>query len=162
RRRGRGDHTPRQACGRAEADSETGTSCNGARPGLAGSASGSQALEGARRRNVGEQNARRGRAVSVYLDATALAALSPHDPFSPRAGVFLRRAESILIVSDFAAAEFASAIARQVRTRDIARRDARIAFSAFDTWIARVAQRVEIGPPDVTAAEAFLRRLDLN
>lgn len=100
--------------------------------------------------------------MSVYLDASVLVALFTEDRFSRRADVFLRRAESILIVSDFAAAEFASAIARQVRTRDIARRDARIAFSAFDTWIARVAQRVEIGPPDVTAAEAFLRRLDLN
>jgi uncharacterized protein len=100
--------------------------------------------------------------VSVYLDASVLMALFTEDPFSRRADGFLRRTASILIVSDFAAAEFASAIARQVRTRDIARRNARIAFSAFDTWMARVAQRVEIGPPDVTAAEAFLRRLDLN
>jgi uncharacterized protein len=67
-----------------------------------------------------------------------------------------------LVVSDFAAAEFASVIARHVRTKDIARREARIAFSTFDAWTARVAQRVDIGPPDIKAAEAFLRRLDLK
>jgi predicted nucleic acid-binding protein len=100
--------------------------------------------------------------VSVYLDASVLVALFTNDPFTPRADGFLRENASVLLVSDFAAAEFASVIARHVRTREIARRDARIAFSTFDAWTARVAQRVEIGAADVKAAEAFLRRLDLK
>jgi predicted nucleic acid-binding protein len=100
--------------------------------------------------------------VSVYLDASVLVALFTEDPFTSRAESFLRSFESILVVSDFAAAEFASAIAREVRTRDMTHREARIAFSGFDTWMVRVAQRVEIGPPDVKAAEAILRRLDLK
>ena len=39
----------------------------------------------------------------------------------------------VLIVSDFAAAEFSSVIARHVQTKDIKKDDARIAFSNFDT-----------------------------
>ena len=74
----------------------------------------------------------------------------------------MRANASVLIVSDFAAAEFASVIARHVRTRDITPDNARIAFSTFDAWTARATQRVEISAADVTAAEAFLRRLDLT
>jgi len=100
--------------------------------------------------------------VSVYLDASVLVPLFTYDPFSSRAENVLRSLASILVVSDFAAAEFASVIARQVRIRDMTRHNARIAFSAFDSWAARTAQRVEIEPLDVQAAEAFVRRLDLN
>jgi uncharacterized protein len=100
-------------------------------------------------------------AVSVYLDASVLVALFTEDPFTSRAESFLRNSESIVAISDFAAAEFASAIARQVRTRDMTRREARVAFSGMDSWTAHVARHVEIGPPDVKTAEALLRRLDL-
>jgi hypothetical protein len=43
----------------------------------------------------------------------------------------------VLIVSDFAAAEFASAVARRVRTGDITSDEACRDFSAFDMWTAR-------------------------
>jgi predicted nucleic acid-binding protein len=100
--------------------------------------------------------------VSVYLDASVLVALFTDDPFTHRADRFLRTNASVLIVSYFAAAEFASAVARHVRTSDIGLEDARIAFSTFDAWTARVTQRVESTAADVAAATAFLRRLDLR
>jgi uncharacterized protein len=100
--------------------------------------------------------------VSVYLDASVLVALFTDDPFTLRADTFLRANAWVLIVSDYAAAEFASVIARHVRTRDITPKNARIAFSTFDAWTARATQRTEIRAADVTAAEAFLRRLDLT
>jgi uncharacterized protein len=100
--------------------------------------------------------------VSVYLDASILVALFTDDPFTARADNFLRTNALVLIVSDFAAAEFASVIARHVRTKEITPHDARIAFSIFDTWTARATQRVQIGAADITAAEAFLRRLDIS
>jgi predicted nucleic acid-binding protein len=100
--------------------------------------------------------------VSVYLDASVLVALFTDDPLTLRADSFLRANSSVLIISDFAAAEFASVIARHVRTGDITPEDARIAFSTFDAWTARSAQRTEIKAADITAAEAFLRRLDLT
>jgi uncharacterized protein len=67
-----------------------------------------------------------------------------------------------LIVSDFAAAEFASAMARRVRTGGITPDEARLAFSTFDAWAARATRREQTKAADVSAAEAFLRRLDLN
>ncbi|HYS89021.1 MAG: type II toxin-antitoxin system VapC family toxin [Alphaproteobacteria bacterium] len=100
--------------------------------------------------------------MSLYLDASVLVALFTDDPFTRRADSFLRENASVLMVSDFAAAEFASALGRQVRTKEIAQRQARIALATFDSWTARIARRVEIGPADVKAAEAFLRRLDLK
>ncbi len=41
-------------------------------------------------------------------------------------------------------------------------RQARITLAGFDTWLARMADRVEISPADVAVATAFLRRLDLT
>jgi len=92
--------------------------------------------------------------LSLYLDASVLVALFTDDPFTRRADSFLRENASVLMVSDFAAAEFASALGRQVRTKEIAQRQARIALATFDSWTARIARRVEIGPADVKAAEA--------
>ena len=98
----------------------------------------------------------------IYLDASVLVALFTDDPFAPQADRFLRENASVLMVSDFAAAEFAAVIGRHVRAKDITEREARIAFGTFDSWVARVAQHVEIGPSDVKAAESILRRLDLK
>jgi predicted nucleic acid-binding protein len=97
----------------------------------------------------------------VYLDASVLVAFFTDDHFTLRADAFLDGYEDVLIISDFAAAEFASVIARQVRTKEFSAGSARDAFSSFDSWIARAAQPVEFGPLDVRTAEAFLRRLDL-
>jgi predicted nucleic acid-binding protein len=97
-----------------------------------------------------------------YLDASILVALLSVEPFSERADRFVRANPTGLIVSDFAAAEFASAIARRVRMRDVTIAEARVDLSGFDTWVARAAQRVVINPADVAAATTFLRRLDLT
>jgi uncharacterized protein len=100
--------------------------------------------------------------VSVYLDASVLVALFTNDPLTTRADQFLRANVPVLLVSDFAAAEFASALARRVRTGELIADEARAAFSNFDAWISRATQRVEICPADVSTAQAFLRRLDLT
>jgi predicted nucleic acid-binding protein len=100
--------------------------------------------------------------VSVYLDASVLVALLMVDALTARVDAFLRANMPVLIVSDFAAAEFASAIARRVRTGDITADDARRGFSAFDVWTSRATLREETITADVRAAEGFLRRLDLG
>lgn len=99
--------------------------------------------------------------VSWYLDASILVALLTPEPSSSRADDFLRENPALLIVSNLAAAEFASAIARRVRTREIALDDARSDLADLDIWLARSAQWVEISAADVALATAFLRRLDL-
>jgi uncharacterized protein len=99
--------------------------------------------------------------VSVYLDASVLVALFTNDPLTTRADSFLRAKPSVLIVSDFAAAEFSSVIARHVRTKGITKNDARIVFSNFDAWTELTTQRALINAADIIAAEVLLRRLDL-
>ena len=100
--------------------------------------------------------------MNVYLDASVLVALLMVDALTARADAFFRESTPVPIVSDFAATEFASAVARRIRTGDVSVDEARRAFSAFDLWTARVALREETMSADIRAAETFLRRLDLT
>lgn len=74
------------------------------------------------------------RNAEVYVDASVLVALLANDPLTGCADAFLRTKTPVLVVSDFAAAEFASAIARRVRTGEITPDEGRGGFSAFDAW----------------------------
>ena len=100
--------------------------------------------------------------MSVYLDASVLVALFANDSLSDRADSYLRLHPDVLVVSDFAAAEFASALARRVRMGLLTADEARTAFSTFDAWTARECTPVQIIAADVAGAAAFLRRLDLS
>lgn len=97
----------------------------------------------------------------IYLDASFLVALFKPEAVSERADDFIRQNPTDLIVSDFAAAEFASAAGRWVRRGELDLAGARAALGSFDVWIARTAQHIETNPADVAVATAFLRRLDL-
>ena len=99
--------------------------------------------------------------MSVYYDASVLVPLFMQEAFTARAESFLRLRPHIVTVSDFTAAEFASALARRVRTGELLPERARSAFVAFDAWTPGVTQRVAVTSADMRAAEAFIRRLDL-
>ena len=99
--------------------------------------------------------------MSFYLDTNILVALLTPEPLSDRVDDFIRDHPRSLIVSDFAAAEFASAIARRVRTREIALAEAHGDLIDFDLWITRFATRIDLSSADVAAATTYLRRLDL-
>ncbi|HEX4765474.1 MAG TPA: type II toxin-antitoxin system VapC family toxin [Lichenihabitans sp.] len=98
----------------------------------------------------------------AYFDASVLVALLTEDALTTRAEAFIRDVAPIPVVSDFAAAEFASALARRVRTGEIEARHADQAFEVLDTWISRVVERAETTSSDVKVAETFLRRFDVN
>lgn len=100
-------------------------------------------------------------AVSVYLDASILVSLFVNDTLTVRAEAFLRAHPSVLIVSDFAAAEFAAAVARRVRIGTLTADEARTAFLTFDTWTARATEREQTRSVNVSLATGFLRRLNL-
>jgi predicted nucleic acid-binding protein len=100
--------------------------------------------------------------VNLYLDANVLVALLIAEPLSLRAEAFLSRNAGPYIASNFAAAEFSSAISRRVRTCEMSRDDGRVALATFDAWLERSAQWTEIEPGDIERADAFLRRLDLT
>jgi predicted nucleic acid-binding protein len=67
-----------------------------------------------------------------------------------------------MIVSDFAAAEFASAVAHRVRSGDITADEARRGFSDFDAWTLQATRWEETVAADIRAAAAFLRWVDLS
>jgi predicted nucleic acid-binding protein len=99
--------------------------------------------------------------LSIYVDASVLVALFTDDPLADKADAFLRTHSPVLVISDFAASEFASAIARHVRMKNMKPEDARRAFATFDVWVARATERAFTTSADIAAAAAFLRRLDL-
>ena len=83
------------------------------------------------------------------------------DPSTARAYRFLNTETPRLAISDFAAAEFASAVARRVRMNEVTTESARRAFVALDALATRVAVWAETSAIDVRRAEEFVRRLDL-
>lgn len=99
--------------------------------------------------------------VAHYLDASVLVALLTIEPFTSRADEFVRSNRDGLIVGDFAAAEFASALARRVRMRELTVDEGRDGLNLFDAWAARFARWERIEASDIASATAFLRRLDL-
>ncbi|WP_419828998.1 type II toxin-antitoxin system VapC family toxin [Methylobacterium sp.] len=98
----------------------------------------------------------------AYLDASVLVALLTDDPLTARADTLFRALAPIPVVSDFAAAEFASALGRRVRTKEIDAERAKQAFADLDRWSEAVAERVDLVSSDVTTAAGFLRRLDIT
>ncbi|MES1200587.1 MAG: type II toxin-antitoxin system VapC family toxin [Pseudomonadota bacterium] len=99
--------------------------------------------------------------MTVYLDANVIIALLIEDGLSARAAAAVGALSEPILVSDLAALEYASAVARRARSGAISAKAAREAFSDFDFW-ALQANRVESGAGDITAADAIVRRLDIN
>ncbi|WP_293905709.1 type II toxin-antitoxin system VapC family toxin [Phenylobacterium sp.] len=97
---------------------------------------------------------------SVYLDASVLVAIFSTDAFSERALVWLAANPVPLQVSNFAAAEFASALGRLVRMGQMQASDAIAACIRLDTWMEQATERVEVTAADIRMAEGFLRRFD--
>jgi predicted nucleic acid-binding protein len=100
--------------------------------------------------------------VSVYLDASVLVALFTRDAFTDRANAYLDTELPAIAVSDFAAAEFTSAVARLVRMRIFTGAEAEAVFDDFEIWRLREADRPGILASDVATAASFIRRLDLT
>lgn len=100
--------------------------------------------------------------MNTYADASVIVALFVPDLFNERAARLIEDRRPTLVLSDFAAAEFASVLESQVRTRELTANAARDAFDAFDAWADVRGARLETTTADVVAAERLLRRLELN
>lgn len=99
--------------------------------------------------------------MSFYLDASVIVDFVTPGAFSERAEAFLGANPDGLMISDFAAAEFAAVIARRVRTGEVQVDEARITLADFDGWSGRATVRIETGSTDIRQATAYIRRLDL-
>jgi predicted nucleic acid-binding protein len=101
--------------------------------------------------------------LGTYFDTSFLVALFvDFDAFAKSAKAIYVDADDPLAVSDFAAAEFSSVIARLVRMDLFPEDEARAIFGRFDAWLARSAQTAYVAGTDVQTAAAIIRRLDLN
>lgn len=100
--------------------------------------------------------------MKACFDASALVALFCQDAHTARITGFMARAGPTAIVSDFAAAEFASAVARKVRERQYTAPEATAVFGVFDDWIRQNAVAALAQATDTVLATRWLRRLDLN
>lgn len=98
---------------------------------------------------------------SVYFDASVIVPLFVVDAFSERADAFIRRTKPTAVISDFAAAEFASAVARRVRMSLLPAAMAQLAFAQFDQWFDR-AEATAITSADLVIATGWLRLPELH
>jgi len=98
--------------------------------------------------------------LSLYLDASALLPLFIDEPKTQRAHELLRG--NILVISDFAVAEFSSGVARRARLGEINDSGASAVFAAVDAWTVNAAKRENLTTGDVGFAISLIRRLDLG
>ncbi|WP_397402770.1 type II toxin-antitoxin system VapC family toxin [Phenylobacterium sp.] len=99
--------------------------------------------------------------MSVYLDASVILPTLVVEAGSDRVDRFIFTISEPLFVSEFAAAEVASALSRLVRTNRMAAGDASARLTDFDVWRAASTVNLDIRPADVRLANVFVRRFDL-
>ena len=99
--------------------------------------------------------------MSVYLDASVILPTLIEDAASAIVDRFMDNLDDDLIVSEFAAAEVASALSRLVRTGFLDHEDASRRLADFDAWRAAAARDLDLQASDVRLANVFVRRFDL-
>ena len=99
--------------------------------------------------------------MSAYLDASVILPTLVKEAGSDQIDQFLRRNSETLIVSEFAAAEVASALSRLVRTGRLDAADAASRLTDFDVWRAAGTDDYEFRTADIRLANIFVRRFDL-
>jgi predicted nucleic acid-binding protein len=97
----------------------------------------------------------------TYIDASVLVSIFIPDVFTPVARDWFRR-DPVIIISDFAAAEFAAAASAKLRMRLLTQPDAQSLLDGFDAWLERLAARIEVRPEDIRQAERIVRRFELG
>jgi len=100
--------------------------------------------------------------LSLYLDTSALLPTLIEEPASAAVRAYLIAATAALLISDFAAAEMASALSRLIRMRLIDTAGANARLADFDAWRAATSLPVDIAPSDARLTSLYVRRFDLN
>ena len=85
-----------------------------------------------------------------------------HENASAAVLAFLAAASEELVVSDYAAAEVASAISRLVRMQDLTSAEGLESLQQFDAWRSADTLPVEIHNTDIVDAAALVRRFELK
>jgi predicted nucleic acid-binding protein len=99
--------------------------------------------------------------LSAYLDASAILPTLIEEAGSASVDGFIAAGDQPLIISEFAAAEVASALSRLVRTGVLASDDAMGRLADFDAWRAVAAMDMDLQASDIRLANLFVRRFAL-
>ena len=99
--------------------------------------------------------------MSLYLDASAMLPILVKEPTSAAVDAFMSTIQQELWVSDFAAAEVASALSRLVRSGRLQASDGAVCLSDFDVWRAAMTKPAEMHAVDVRVAGSYVRQFDL-
>ena len=100
--------------------------------------------------------------MSAYLDTSVILPTLIAEPATETVYGFLGAYEQELLISDFAAAEVASALSRLIRMAMLTDADASARLADFDAWRAAMSMPVDIGPSDARLAYIYVRRFDLG
>jgi hypothetical protein len=100
--------------------------------------------------------------LSSYLDLSVLLPTLIAEPATEPVFDFLGADSRELLISDFAAAEVASALSRLVRMALLTDADASARLADFDAWRAAMSLPVDIAASDARLAYVYARRFDFG
>ena len=99
--------------------------------------------------------------MTAYLDASAILPILIEEAASETVDRFITESSEDLIISEFAAAEVASALSRLVRTGILEAADAQSRLADFDAWRMASTGDLDMHASDIRLANVFVRRFDL-
>ena len=100
--------------------------------------------------------------MSRYIDTSVLLPTLIAEPTTEAVYDFLGAGGRELLISDLAAAEVASALARLVRMALLTGADASARLADFDAWRAAMSSPVDIAASDARLAYIYVRRFQLG
>ena len=100
--------------------------------------------------------------MSAYLDTSVLIPTLIAEPSTESVYDYLGAINQELLISDFAAAEVASALSRLIRMRLVTDADASARLADFDAWRAAMSLPVDIRAADARLAYIYVRRFALG
>ncbi|MBC7505574.1 MAG: type II toxin-antitoxin system VapC family toxin [Sandarakinorhabdus sp.] len=100
--------------------------------------------------------------MSFYLDTSVIVPLFVDEPSAAAIAALLAETAVPLMVTEFAAGEFASALSRLVWTGRLPARIARGCLDDFDGWRVVHSLSPPVDPVDIRLAGLFVRRFDLK
>jgi predicted nucleic acid-binding protein len=100
--------------------------------------------------------------LSAYLDASVLLPAFMEEPASAAVDSYILASTKELLVSDFAAAEVASAVSRLLRMGRLDNAGADLRLADFAAWRAATTSPVDLHASDARLAYAYVRRFDLR
>jgi uncharacterized protein len=100
--------------------------------------------------------------LSAYLDTSVLLPTLITEPATEAVYDYLGACEQELLISDFAAAEVASALSRLIRMAMLTATDASARLADFDAWRAAMSMPVDLAASDARLAYMYVRRFDLG